>query len=262
LDVVDGLLGAIEVQQAADVGVEALVVEGERDLVEVGGVHVGDDTFLGDVAKEGDLGFQASRDGPVAAEHDDVGLDPSRTQFGDRVLGRLGLLFSRGAEVGDQGHVHIAHVVAPHVLSELADRLQEREDFDVAHRAADLGDDDVGVICRDLADAQLDLVGDVRDHLDRLSEVLTPALLGDHGLVDRTCGGVGITRQRLVYEPLVVPEVEVRLATVVGHEDLPVLEGVHGPRVDVYVRVELLDGHPEPPALQEAPKRRRGEALA
>ena len=68
------------------------------------------------------------------------------------------------------------HVLPAHLEAELADRLEERQALDVAHRAADLGDDDVHV--RRVAsapDARLDLVGDVRDHLDGLAEVVALA---------------------------------------------------------------------------------------
>ena len=44
----------------------------------------------------------------------------------------------------------------------------------------------------------------------------------------------------LVDEALVVTEVEVGLATVVGDEHLAVLERVHRARIDVDVRIELL----------------------
>ena len=66
----------------------------------------------------------------------------------------------------------------------------------------------------------------------------------------------------LVDEALVVAEVEVGLATVVGDEDLAVLEGVHGARVDVDVGVELLHRHPQAPALEQPAERGRGQALA
>jgi len=79
--------------------------------------------------------------------------------------------------------VHVDHVLASDVLPELADRLQEREPLDVADRAADLDDDHVGV-AGDLPDGRLDLVGDVRNHLDRPSEVVAPALLLDDRVVD------------------------------------------------------------------------------
>ena len=48
----------------------------------------------------------------------------------------------------------------------------------------------------------------------------------------------------LVDEPLVVAEVEVGLAAVLGDEDLAVLAGVHGAGVDVDVGVELAHGDP------------------
>jgi hypothetical protein len=64
---------------------------------------------------------------------------------------------------------------------------------------------------RDAADALLDLVGDVRDDLDRPAEVVAAALLGDDRLVDAPGGDVAELGQVLVDEPLVVAQVEVRL---------------------------------------------------
>ena len=63
------------------------------------------------------------------------------------------------------------HVLAPDVVAELADGLQERQRLDVADGAADLGDDHVGVLGHP-HDAGLDLVGDVRDDLDGVAEEL------------------------------------------------------------------------------------------
>ena len=156
----------------------------------------------------------------------------------------------------------IGDVVAPRVLAELPNRLEEREDLDVADGAAHLGDDHVDVVGREAADAALDLVGDVRDHLHGATQVVAAAFGGEHGLVDRAGGGVRVAGERLVDEALVVAEVEIGLAAVVGDEDLAVLERVHRARVDVDVRVELLHRDPQPPGLQQPSDRRGGEALA
>jgi hypothetical protein len=120
--------------------------------------------------------------------------------------------------------VHVTDVVATYVLAELADRLQEREDLDVTNRPADLGDHDVDVFCTEATDAQFDLVGDVGDHLDGLAQVLTPAFLGDDGLVNGTGRGIGVARQGLVDEALIVAQVKVGLSAVFSDEDLAVLE--------------------------------------
>ena len=76
----------------------------------------------------------------------------------------------------------VADVVAADVVAELPDRLEEREDLDVADGAADLGDHDVDVVGGQAGDAVLDLVGDVRDHLHGLAEVVAAALVGEHRL--------------------------------------------------------------------------------
>jgi hypothetical protein len=61
----------------------------------------------------------------------------------------------------------------------LANRLEERLALDVADRAANLDQHDVDVF-RDRPDAVFDLVGDVRNDLDRAPEVIAaPLFLND-----------------------------------------------------------------------------------
>ena len=81
-----------------------------------------------------------------------------------------------------------------------------------------------------LADGRLDLVGDVRDDLHGLAQVLAAALLLDDRQVDLAGGVVAVAGQRGVGEPLVVAQVEVGLGAVVEHVDLAVLVGAHGAR--------------------------------
>ena len=151
----------------------------------------------------------------------------------------------------------------PDVLAHLADGLEERQALDVADRAADLDDHDVRVArARHARDPFLDLVGDVRDDLDRAAQVVAATLLGDHRLVDAAGRDVGALGQVLVDEPLVVAQVEVGLGAVVGDEDLAVLVGRHRPRVDVDVRVELEDGDLETPRLEQAADAGGGDAFA
>ena len=241
----------VDTQGAADEPVEALVVEDERDLVDARRVDGGDHGLHGHVAQVGDLALQVLRDRLVAPADDDVGLDTATAQLGHRVLRRLGLLLT-GDQVGHQGQVHVADVLPPHVPAELSDGLNEGHDLDVAHRAADLHNDDVDVVIAQPAHPLLDLVGHVRDDLDGAAEEVPSALLLDHRAVDPSRGGVGVLAEILVDEPLVVPEIEVRLTAVVGHEDLAVLAGVHRPGVDVDVRIELAHGDPQATAFEES----------
>jgi hypothetical protein len=153
---------------------------------------------------------------------------------------------SSAPEEGHEREVDEHAAVASLVHLKLAQGFEERERLDVAHRAADLGDHDVDVLCfRDEPDALLDLVGDMRDHLHRAAEVVAAPLPPDDRVVDRAGGDVGAARGVDVGEALVVAEVEVGLRTVFGDEHLAVLERAHRARVDVDVGVELLDRHPE-----------------
>ena len=152
-------------------------------------------------------------------------------------------------------------VLAADVLAELADRFEERQALDVADRAADLDEHDVDVAA-DRADAVLDLVGDVRNHLHGPAEVVAAPFLLDDRQVDLAGRPVVVARRRHAGEPLVVAEVEVGLGAVVGDVDLAVLVRAHRARIDVDVRVELLQRDLVAVALEQRADRGGRQALA
>ena len=84
------------------------------------------------------------------------------------------------------------------------------------------------------------------DGLDGSPQILAGAFVGDHLGVNLSRSNVRQLSKLNVDESLVVAEVKVGLAPVVGDEHLAVLKGVHGPRVDVDVGVEFLDDDPKP----------------
>ena len=119
-----------------------------------------------------------------------------------------------------------------------------------------------GVLVGLQAHAALDLVGDVRDDLHGVAEVLAAALAGDDLRVDLAGGDVRGLAQLDVEEALVVADVEVGLGAVVGDEDLAVLERVHRARIDVQVRVELLHDDAQAPRREQIAQAGGGQALA
>jgi hypothetical protein len=102
----------------------------------------------------------------------------------------------------------------------------------------------------------------VRNHLDGAAEVVAAALAPDHRVVDRAGRYVRLAGRVDVREALVVPEVQIGLRAVLGHEDLAVLERAHRARVDVDVRVELLERHAHAARDEKPADRRRRDALA
>jgi hypothetical protein len=182
-------------------------------------------------------------------------VNTDASQLVDGVLRRLRLQLAGGVDEGHERHVDIRHVLRPRFTPKLTDGLEERQRLDVAHGAADLADHDVGVRSfRATADARLDLVRDVRDHLDGRAEVLALALASEHRVPDRALRVVRVPRQVLVDEALVVTDVEIGLGAVLGDEHLAVLERAHRPGVHVDVRIELLHLHLEAARLEQAPE--------
>ena len=188
----------------------------------------------------------------MRAADDDVGVNTDSPQLVHGMLCGLRLQLTGRLEERDERDVEIEHVLGSDLTPELADRLQERQGLDVAHRAADLADHDIGWRRhRTCTDARLDLVRDVRNHLHGRTEELALALLAQHRVPDRSGGVARRARQVLVDEALVVADVEVGLGSVLRHEHLAVLERAHRARVDVQVRIELLRLHSQAARFQQ-----------
>ena len=148
----------------------------------------------------------------------------------------------------------------------MAHGFQEGQGLDVTHGAADLDDRHIHRVGRVKAgtalDEVLDFVGDMRDDLHGLAQVVAAALFFEDALVDLTGGEVVGLLHPGVDEALVVAQVEVGLGAVVGHEHLTVLEGAHGARIDVEVGVELDEGDFEAARFEDGGQRSGGDSLA
>src|SRR4051794_10878420 len=251
-----------EAELVADQPVEAFRLQPRRHQVHVGDVRARDHRLLRHVGEERDLLADVLGELLVRATDDDVRVDTDAAQLVDRVLRRLRLQLTGRLDERHERHVQVEHVLGADLAAELPDRLEERQRLDVAHRSADLADDNVGRR-RDgaRADARLDLVRDVRNDLHRRTEELALTFLAQHGIPDRAGRVARGAGEVLVDEALVVADVEVRLGPVLGDEHLAVLEGAHRAGVDVQVRVELLRLYSQPARLEETPERAGDDSL-
>ena len=253
-----------ETQVAANNGVETLLAEVQRGLVNRV-VHIArlDHGLERDIAEHRKFlpHFEVERHFGAANEH--LGLDADLAELRDALLGWLGLEFPRRLDERHKRHMHDDRVVVADLENELADGFQKRQSLDVAGRAADFGDQHIGAgILRDGANAVFDLIGDVRNHLHGLAEVVPAAFLHQHGFVDLAAREVVFPRQHAMGETLVMPEVEIRLGAVRQHIHLAVLEGAHRAGIDIQIGVEFLEGHLESAPLQKRAERRRREAFS
>ena len=197
----------------------------------------------------------------VAAAKQKIGLNSDGKQLLHGMLRRLGFQFAGRGDERHQRHVHEDEIFRTEFQPHLPDRFEERKRFDVADRAADFDDHHVG-IDGDLAERSFDFVGDVRNHLHGLAQVIAAPLLREDGLVDSAGGPVVIARKFGVGEPLVVSEVEVGFGAVVGDVHFAVLIRAHRARIHVQVGIAFLEGNSETPAFEQAANRRRCHAFA
>src|SRR5699024_4563448 len=80
-----------------------------------------------------------------------------------------------------------------------------------------------------------DLISDVWDDLHSFTQVLSPALLGDHSGIHLAGGDIGVEPQVAIEETLVVAQIQVCFCPVFGDKDFTVFERIHGARINIEV---------------------------
>ncbi len=213
------------------------------------------------VAEQSDLILHVGWERTFGAAEQNIGLDADGPQLLDAVLGRLGFEFLRGIDPRHQRHVDEDAVIAADFMPNLSNSFEKRQRFDVTHGAADFADHDVHFAGQFL-DGGLDFISDVRNHLNRLAEIVAAPFALDDLLVDAAAGQIVRAGERRVGETLVVAEIEIGLRAIVRYEDFAVLEGTHGSRVDIQVGVEFLKRDGEAAAFEQAADRRGRNAFA
>ena len=213
-----------------------------------------DDIGHGDIAEHRDFSAVVFAEFVLGAANDDIGLNSDFTEFGYRLLGRLGFDFSGCANERKKSHVDEADVGSANFLGELTEGFEEKVPFDVPDSAANFGNDDIGVgiFSGGLLKAVFDFIGDVRDELDRGAKILSFTLIFDDVFEDlpRT-QAVGLGKGA-VGKSLVVSQVEIGFRSVVEDVDLAVLVGRHRAGIDIEIRIEFLEEDFQTPVFEQS----------
>ena len=176
------------------------------------------------------------------------------------MLGRFGLQLAGRTHHRHKGYVHIKGVVAAHIVAHLSNRLEERHGLNIANRATDFDDDHVDVVALgDLGDPALDLVGDMRDDLNGLTQIVATPLLADDFVIHLAASHVASLGQIFVDKALVMADIQVGLGTILGDKHLAVLIWRHRPRIDIQIRIQLLNRHAQTARLEHSANGRGGD---
>ena len=179
------------------------------------------------------------------------------------MLGRFGLQLARGSQIGDQRQVDQRRIARSQLITQLTHRLDKGQRLDVAHRTADLGDDDIELLAlSEQLDSAFDLIGDMGYDLYGFAQIIALTLLLNHTLVDTSRRNVVGMAGRNRSETLIVPQVKVRLCAVLRHVALAVFIRVQCSRVDVDIRIQFLNRHRVTARLQQSGDRGRYDSLA
>src|SRR5581483_10211021 len=157
------------------------------------------------IAEKSDLLAQLVAHGIIGTAENDIWLNADAQQLFDTMLGRLRFQFFGGSNKWEQGHMQIQDIRAANIFAHLANGFQKWFALDIAHGATHLYNDDVRVRTpRYGVHALFNFISDVRDHLNRPTEVLATPLFANNGGIHLACRDIVRLIGRFVGKPFIV----------------------------------------------------------
>src|SRR5690554_5486878 len=125
------------------------------------------------------------------------------------MLGWFGFQFTRWPDKRHKRNMQEEAVVTAQEVPNLPSGFEERLTLDVAHRAANFVDHDVDARAAHGQHAVSDLIGDVRNDLHCVAEIISAPLSGDHFAVHLAGSDIGFPGEILIEKTFVVADIEV-----------------------------------------------------
>ncbi len=151
------------------------------------------------------------------------------------MLGWLGLEFTRSRYVGHEGQVDINSAAARQIIAKLADRFKEGHCFNITDRTTDFTKNEI-IILIAFDNEVLDLISDVRNYLNRRTEIIAPAFLFDNVAINPPCRDVVLLIGGTPRETLIMTKIKVSFGAIVGYKHFAMLIGRHRSGVDVEIQ--------------------------
>ena len=240
----DGGEVVVEVELVTELIDDALISQKGRDVVKRLQIMGSEDVLGLNAAKLGQLLFSSVLDDLLAATHEEVSSEAQGEQSTAAVLSGLSLLGT--SHDGEIGTVHKAEVLRGDGETECTEGLDEGGGLQVTNGASELDEADLRGLTAsidrntgDALDVLHDLIGEVRDEGNCLTQEFTLTLALDQGVVDLTSGDVVLAGKGGGHPTLVVSEVQIDLSSISENVHLTVLEGGHQASIYVNVGVDL-----------------------
>ena len=239
-------------QLAQDNGIKSLLLHEHRYLINASCGKVLNNCVGVYVAEHSHFFAHFLRDRLFAAANDNIRRNTDAAQLFDAVLSRFGFQLTGCGNIRYQRNMNIKHIVLADILFYLTDGFQKRQAFNITYSTADFRNNEVGIILLAYAEnALFDFICDMRNNLYGTAKIIATAFFIYYTLVNLACGRIGVFGQVDINKAFVMSQVKVSFRTVVGYKNLAMLIRAHCSRVNIDIRVELLDSNPIAAAFQQ-----------
>src|SRR5712691_7904055 len=151
--------------------------------------------------------------------------------------------------------MQIEDVTTPNICAHLANSFKKWLALDIADRTADLHNHHIGIRpTRNCMDAIFNLAGNMGDHLDSPTQVLTSSFLANHCRIHLPGCDVVRLVGRFISKTLIVSQVKVSFSAIIGDKDFAMLIGGHCARVNIDIGVQLHERDGDSAIFEQTPQ--------
>ena len=159
----------------------------ERHIVDRVDILGGDYRRLFHIAEQGNLRSQIVRQRSIGTTQKNLRSNSDLSQLAHGMLRGFRLQLAGSRNERHQRRMYEQSVLASFFIAHLANSFEKRQRFNVADGAANLDDYNVRVsVDGDRANRVFDFVRDVRNHLNRLAEIIPTTFFLDHRKINAT----------------------------------------------------------------------------
>lgn len=165
-------------------------------------------------------------------------MDPKLSQLDDRMLQSFAFHLTRSRDMKKRDYMNEHYVFSSQFPSQLSQRFDKMRTFNISYCSSNF-DDSYIFPFRSSTDPIFHFIGDMRDHLNGLSEIFSFSLFLDDRKINLSGRNTTISRQFFIDKSLIMSKIQISLKAILGHKGFPMLKRRHRSRIDLQIRIQF-----------------------
>ena len=234
----------IHTQLLQNNAIQAFLLHHQRNLINGISSQILNNSLFLYIAEQSQLLLHILGQRLLSTAYQNIWLNTNAPQFLYTVLGWLSLKLASGRDIRNQSNMNVQYIVTANFLLDLANSLHKWQGLNITYSTTDFGNNYICTIAGShIINTLLNLIGDMRNNLDSLAQIITTALLVKNIPINLTSGNIRAFGQININETLIMAQIQISLSTIISNENLAMLIRAHSTWININIWIKLLNSN-------------------